>query len=537
MTANTAMSTEESLPVTKVTKEKVPSEQEDETQDITPSTTNCCAKCCTKGKRTCLHFVYTDPYFKKWAEKSTIHGVDHVFIGQSYIRRSLWLLFFLGALGGCFYGIVDRSIIFSRRPTATTVTVEKNENGLPFPAVTICNLNPVQKSYADDQNISDTLRFLFNADLALLSGLPASFRQEECYNILNKTEGVQSNLTIYDIYKEGVISPKTFIQSCIFGNGNDCRDDFDLVLTTSGPCYTFNGYKSESDKIIRSTGFRFGLRIILNIEQSDYIQSGNGDAGIKVVLHSRSEVPDPDASGIAIPPGQHAYVAMYPEQLVSRPELLECASERTSLEFFPQRNYSLSACRINEYYKRSHETCGCTDIAEPSSVSTQNCTLASSCCLAEALMTTEQALNCLPGCDEFVYKPSVSYSKYPSAVLAKDISSFFINQTSEMIENNILALNVYFGSLHTTLSKTEFTYGLTALTADIGGLLALFIGASVISLIEIIFLFFDEIKRIFCPRKVRTAVEEFELKVHNAVGNIYSDNVNSLNGIVNTTAV
>ena len=525
------MNTEE---LQEVTKKKVASEQEDNTQDITPSTTNCCTNYCSKGKRTCLRFVYTDPYFKKWADKSTIHGVDHVFIGQSCIRRSLWLLVFLGALGGCFYGIVDRSIIFSRRPTATTVTVKENENGLPFPAVTICNLNPVQKSYADEHNISDTLRFLFNADLALLSGLPDSFRQEECYNILNKTKGVQSELTIYDIYKEGVISPKTFIQSCIFGNGNDCRDDFDLVLTTSGPCYTFNGYKSESDSynnefdmMVRSTGFRFGLRMILNIEQSDYIQSGNGDAGIKVVLHNRSEVPDPDASGIAISPGKHAYIAMYPEQLVSRPELLECASENTHLQFFPQKKYSLSACRMNEYYKRSLEICGCTDIAE-FPVSTQNCTLNSSCCLAETLMTTEQALKCLPGCDEFVYKPSVSYSKYP----------FDVNQTSEMIENNILALNVYFGSLHTTVSKTEFIYGFTALASDIGGVFALFIGASIISLIEIIFLFFDEIKRIFCPRKVRTAIEKLDSKFRNAIAidNIH-DNKDRVNGLVNTTTL
>ena len=534
MKATTAMSAEEPLPVTKVTKEKVPSEQED-TQDITPATTNCCTKSCTKGKQTFRRFVHTDPYFKKWAEKSTIHGVEHVFIGQSFIRRSLWSLVFLGALIGCFYGIIDRSIIFSHQPTATTVTVEKNENGLPFPAVTICNLNPVQKSYADERNISDTLRFLLNADLALLSGLPASFQQEECYDILNKTKGVQSNLTIYDIYKEGVIPSTTFIQSCIFGNGNDCRSDLQLVLTTSGPCYTFNGYHNEPDKIVKSTGFRYGLRMIINISQSEYIQSDNGDAGIKVVLHNRSKVPDPDASGIAIPPGQHAYVAIYPERLVSCPELLECASEHTSLEFFPQRKYSLSACRINEYYKRSLETCGCTDIA---SVSTQNCTLNSSCCLAEALMTTEQALNCLPGCDEFVYKPSVSYSKYPSIVLAKDISSFFMNENPEVIESNILALNVYFGSLHTTLSKTEFTYGFTALTADIGGLFALFIGASIISLIEIIFLFFDEIKRIFCPRKFRTAVEWFDLKVYNAItiDNI-NDNVDGVNGIVNTTAL
>ena len=530
MKASTAMSTEESLPVTKVTKEKVPSEQED-TQDITPATTNCCTKSCTKGKQTFLRFVHTDPYFKKWAEKSTIHGVEHVFIGRSFIRRSFWSLVVLGALIFCFYGIICRSIIFSRRPTATTVTVEKNENGLPFPAVTICNLNPVQKSYADEHNISDTLRFLFNADLALLSGLPASFQQEECYDILNNTKGVQSNLTIYDIYKEGVIPSTTFIQSCIFGNGNDCRNDLQLVLTTSGPCYTFNGYNDEPNKTVKSTGFRYGLRMIINISQSDYIQSGNGDAGIKVVIHNRSEVPDPDASGIAIPPGQHAYVAIYPEQLLSRPELLECASEQTSLEFFPQRKYSLSACRINEYYKRSLETCGCTDIAE-TSVSTQNCTLNSSCCLAEALMTTEQALKCLPGCDEFVYKPSVTYSKYPSIVLAKDISSFFMNQSPEVIESNILALNVYFGSLHTTLAKTEFTDGFTALISDIGGLFALFIGASIISLVEIIVLFFDEIKRIFCLRKVRAAVEWFDLKVYNAIA--INDNVD---GIVNTTAL
>ncbi len=55
-------------------------------------------------------------------------------------------------------------------------------------------------------------------------------------------------------------------------------------------------------------GSRFGLSLTLNIEQYEYMLGPQSDAGIKVFLHSKEELPQVRDLGFAIPPGTHALV-------------------------------------------------------------------------------------------------------------------------------------------------------------------------------------------------------------------------------------
>lgn len=60
----------------------------------------------------------------------------------------------------------------------------------------------------------------------------------------------------------------------------------------------------------RVLGSRFGLSLTLNIEQYEYMLGPQSDAGIKVFLHSVSELPEVRDLGFAIPPGAHALVGV-----------------------------------------------------------------------------------------------------------------------------------------------------------------------------------------------------------------------------------
>ena len=64
----------------------------------------------------------------------------------------------------------------------------------------------------------------------------------------------------------------------------------------------------------------------------------------------------------------------------------------------------------------------------------------------------------------------------------------------ENIYKNYLALNIYYQSQNTEIEETVNAYSITALLSSIGGLLGLFLGMSVISMLEFVTWLLDEFK-------------------------------------------
>ncbi|XP_011403359.1 PREDICTED: acid-sensing ion channel 4-like [Amphimedon queenslandica] len=460
-----------------------------------------------------------NPQFTKWAESSTIHGVDHIFLGKSKVRRVVWAVILLLAIGGCLYGIIDRSIYFASKPTATTVTADINEDGIPFPAVTICNLSPISRQYADQHNLTSLLSYILFTDSNTHS---KGFISSNCQ--ANLEQITDTTITLKDVFRDGARN-SSFILACHYGSARNKMDCANMTLRTTltprGLCYTFNGDPASPPLLVRSVGERFGLRMIFNISQSDYTHSINGDAGIRVSVHTRDEKPDPLLKGISVPPRSHASIALYPIRSISKPEITRCAPTDTQLSYFPGLSYTTSGCQANEHFERSQAQCGCVDVAESA---TNDCTVEDICCLYDEGTSTD-TLNstCLPSCNNMIFSSSVSYSQYPSDVTVSLLTSFQ-SQSAESIDDNILALNIYFGSLHTIVTSTYYTYLWSGLLADIGGQLALFVGASVISFMELVLLCFDETKcsGVFIRKKIKKKHEEHELEER--------DDKESLNG-------
>ena len=77
---------------------------------------------------------------QSFGESTSIHGVPRITGSKSKFRRLVWTLIFLTAMGVCswqLFGIVMRYTRNEKR-----VTIENRLEMVPFPAITVCNVEP-----------------------------------------------------------------------------------------------------------------------------------------------------------------------------------------------------------------------------------------------------------------------------------------------------------------------------------------------------------------------------------------------------------
>lgn len=58
------------------------------------------------------------------------------------------------------------------------------------------------------------------------------------------------------------------------------------------------------------TGADDGLRLTLNVEQYEYMPGPHDAAGVKMLLHTKGDVPRVHALGQAVPTGTHVFVGV-----------------------------------------------------------------------------------------------------------------------------------------------------------------------------------------------------------------------------------
>ena len=399
---------------------------------------------------------------------------------------------FLLTLGGCTFSVVDRIITFAKRPTATTIAVDSSRKKISFPAVTICNLNSVRLSYASEHNLTRLMSYIQN---------PFVYNSTTCRQILDDAiSGTLFNPPLRQVYYDGQSMMEEFVLYCAFFGSDfsllNCKENFSVKLTDLGYCFTFNGFANESEKYVNGAGARYGLHMLLNINQTEYLPSFS-EAGIKVAIHPRGVPPQPYSRGIAIPAGRSAFIGMRKSTIVDESAQSNCGKK--DLQFFQSSryNYSVSACQLSNTYADVADGCNCLDALYDSIYLEENglpdCTVANVCCVADHHLIGDPGTSCPESCSYTRYDATTTYSTFPSVNSATWIADFFnYTITSTNITDNLISVNVFFEDLNTQTITTENSYTITALLSDIGGQLGLFLGASVVSVIELCVYCFDE---------------------------------------------
>ncbi|XP_023967485.1 acid-sensing ion channel 3 isoform X2 [Chrysemys picta bellii] len=420
-----------------------------------------------------------------FANNSSLHGISHIFRhGSLSLRRVLWALFFLGSLGLLLVVCMERVTYFFSYPHVTKLDEVAAPN-LTFPAITICNLNEFRFSRItrnDLYHVGQLLALLSDryeirsphlAEPQLLAALrdKANFRNFKA-----------KPFDMADFYNRTGHDMAEMLLQCSF-RGTDCTaQNFTAIFTRLGKCYTFNAGVPGNELLTTvKGGSGNGLELMLNIQQEEYLPVwGESDeisyeAGVKVQIHSQEEPPFIDQLGFGVAPGFQTFVSCQQQRLVYLPPPWgDCKSTPIESDFFT--SYSITACRLDCETRYLAENCNCRMVHMPDFLVKKD----SEFCV------------CRTPCDMVRYGKELSMVKIPSKASAKYLAKKY-NKSEQYISDNVLVLDVFFEALNYETIEQKKAYEVAGLLGDIGGQMGLFIGASILTILEI----FDYLYEVF----------------------------------------
>ena len=164
----------------------------------------------TSHQRATTKWTRISSAIKEYTNESTLHGIGYVFHGGSKIRRFIWLVFLLTCMIFCIFQTWILTSRYLDYPISTKTKIV-NADQILFPAVTICNFNPLRQS-----------------EIHIL----AKFVNKRHWDTLNFADIFQRYG--HTMNEEGMLVRCTW-------KGKTCNSsDFYTTITELGLCHTFN---------------------------------------------------------------------------------------------------------------------------------------------------------------------------------------------------------------------------------------------------------------------------------------------------------
>ncbi|ESO09386.1 hypothetical protein HELRODRAFT_168367 [Helobdella robusta] len=280
-----------------------------------------------------------------------------------------------------------------------------------------------------------------------------------------------------------------------------------------GNCYTFNSAAATGPnstlKISRKSGPRYGLSILFYLAQDEYVGQLAQSAGLRVVVHDPKRMPFPEDEGILVAANSLTHIGVTMTQTKKLNGLYGNCSSEDDTDRSPtlyQKLFKVSYCQKGCLYTCLNDeilkNCGCFDIKFPLDEIVR--TSFNTCSVANESLTTcannvwkayenESLLcssKCTVPCRETIYKPIISRENWPSSNYLADIQNIpSLRKIAKYLsdyegERDYGQFIVYIQDFsYTTIEESE-AYQIMQFTSDVGGILGLYIGFSLLTVVE-----------------------------------------------------
>uniref|UniRef100_UPI00398EB6E7 acid-sensing ion channel 1C-like n=1 Tax=Pristiophorus japonicus TaxID=55135 RepID=UPI00398EB6E7 len=431
-----------------------------------------------------------------FAAGCTLHGMSHIFLpGGLTFRRLLWALSFLLSLTAFLYQVADRVDYYTQYHHVTTLD-EMDSSAMIFPAITFCNQNSFRKSRITKNDLY-WLGGLLGIKESDFPAFLAAIGQSSDFSSFFPTK----TYDMAELYDRTGHEISDMLLDCSYRSDECGSKDFSVTFTRYGKCYTFNSGRDGNPLLTTMKGGTGnGLEVMLDIQQDEYLpvwdktEETSFEAGLKIQIHTQDEPPYIHELGFGVAPGFQTFVSTQEQRILYLPPPWgDCRTSSMNSGFFT--TYSITACRIDCETRYLVENCNCRMVHMPGNADVCTPEQYKDCADPALEFLVEQDSNyclCETPCNVTRFGKEISMVKIPSKASAKFLAKKF-NKTEQYITENILVLDIFFEALNYETIEQKKAYEVAGLLGDIGGQMGLFIGASILTILEI----FDYVYEVF----------------------------------------
>ncbi|NWH37106.1 SCNNB protein, partial [Chloropsis hardwickii] len=294
------------------------------------------------------------------------------------------------------------------------------------------------------------------------------------------------------------------ILACLYGAEPCNYKNFTQIYHPDhGNCYIFNWGMDEEALNSSNPGAEFGLKLILDISQQDYIPYLSSAAGARLMLHQQKSFPFLKDQGIYAMAGTETSIGVLVDELerMGYP-YSDCTVNGSDVpvrNLYSQYNtsYSIQACLRSCFQNHMVEICGCGQYMFPLPEGVNYCNNEDNpgwaYCYSSLRSSIKQRQICIDSCKETCndtqYKMTISMADWPSEA-SEDWIFHILSYERDMSTNvtldrtGIIKLNIYFQEYnYRTISESAATT-IVWLLSSLGGQFGFWMGGSVLCLIE-----------------------------------------------------
>ena len=440
----------------------------------------------------------------------SVHGWPRVFSTSPRSRRLLWLILCCVSCG--FFISFAKQIIYvyGRRETYLTTKVTP-VTSLKLPAITFCNRNLAQ----DETNMKGEVIFPVAQDLPSTC---VNYSSVEFANIVNRQffdnacktfMAMSRNVTMkHDIFKLDLRFPNNF-----------------SFVPNHWPCFKLN---MDGHVVQRREGEESALRMMLFFNESEKhdfsmmvpnYHMSEYRTGMYVDIHDPAEYIR-SLTGISLVPGFHTLIEL--KKVISLrkrgPFSSNCYDDNDNMyvKVVPGKHTvakCMIACETNFRYNKCGAVSGLgapfIDRERYRRISNKSNEEIGRCVIGALNTFDSAACDCRVPCQQIEYKTQVTYRKWPQSWEVKELAQMLSDVTGiseseidiELLRKYLIQVSIYYPDLLETKIIEEEAYGIEKVISDFGGQMGMFLGASFLSLIEIILVIYDYVKRAFRKRR------------------------------------
>ncbi|XP_024600331.1 amiloride-sensitive sodium channel subunit beta [Neophocaena asiaeorientalis asiaeorientalis] len=299
-------------------------------------------------------------------------------------------------------------------------------------------------------------------------------------------------------------SAEQLILACLFGAEACTYRNFTRIFHPDyGNCYIFNWGMKEKALPSANPGAEFGLKLILDVGQEDYVPFLTSTAGARLMLHEQMSYPFIKEEGIFAMSGMETSIGVLVDKLERKGEpYSQCTVNGSDV---PIRNlysdynttYSIQACIRSCFQDHMIRNCSCGHYLYPLPRGEKYCNNQEfpdwAYCYSALRMSLAQRETCIDvckeSCNDTQYKMTISMAVWPSES-SEDWIFHVLSEERDQSPNitlnrkGVIKLNIYFQEYNYRTIEESAANNIVWLLSNLGGQFGFWMGGSVLCLIE-----------------------------------------------------